>query len=69
MELKNFIWKFVSKDKFKPAMCGVYMDPEEKARREAYQKEHPWPKKRLDEIFLPMLINPDVEDSINNQPN
>ena len=31
MELKNFIWKFVSKDKFKPAMCGVYMDPEEKA--------------------------------------
>lgn len=31
MELKKFIWKFVSKDKFKPAMCGVYMDPEEKA--------------------------------------
>jgi len=31
MELEKFIWKFVSKDKFKPAMCGVYMDPEEKA--------------------------------------
>lgn len=31
METKHFIWKFVSKDKSKPAMCGVYMDPEEKA--------------------------------------
>lgn len=54
-------WKFPESEK-------LYNSPEEKARREAYQKEHPWPKKRLDEIFLPMLINPDVEDSINNQP-
>ena len=55
-------WKFPQSEK-------LYNSPEEKARRKAYQKEHPWPKKRLDEIFLPMLINPDVEDSINNQPN
>lgn len=52
-------WKFPQSEK-------LYNSPEEKARREAYKKEHPWPKKRLDEIFLPMLINPDVEEEPQN---
>lgn len=45
-------WKF-------PQSEQLYNSPEEIARREAYQKEHRW--MRLDDIFLPMLIKPDVE--------
>lgn len=52
-------WKFPQSEK-------LYNSPEEKARREAYQKEHLWPGKSLDEIFLPMLVNPDVEEEPQN---
>lgn len=50
-------WKFPQSEK-------LYNSPEEKARREAYQKEHPWPKKRLDEIFLPMLIKDTIDEPV-----
>lgn len=40
----------------------LYNSPEEKARREAYQKEHQW--KRLDNIFLPMLIKDTIDEPV-----
>ncbi len=48
-------WKFPQSEK-------LYNSPEEKARREAYQKEHKW--KRLDEIFLPMLIKDTIDEPV-----
>lgn len=50
-------WKFPESEK-------LYNSPEEKARREAHQKEHPWPKKCLDEIFLPMLIKDTIDEPV-----
>lgn len=46
-------WKFPQSEK-------LYNSPEEKARREAYQKEHQW--ERLDKIFLPMLIKDTIDE-------
>ena len=48
-------WKFPQSEK-------LYNSPEEKARREAYQKEYPW--KRLDEIFLPMLLKDTIDEPV-----
>ena len=48
-------WKFQQSEK-------LYNSPEEKARREAYQKEYPW--KRLDEIFLPMLLKDTIDEPV-----
>lgn len=48
-------WKFPQSEK-------LYNSPEEKSRREAYQKEHQW--KRLDEIFMPMLIKDTIDEPV-----
>lgn len=48
-------WKFPQSEK-------LYNSPEEKARREAYQKEHQW--ERLDKIFLPMLIKDTIDEPV-----
>lgn len=49
------MWKFEQSEK-------LYNSPEEKARREAYQKEHPW--ERPDKIFLPMLIKDTIDEPV-----
>lgn len=48
-------WKFEQSKK-------LYNSPEEKARREAYQKEHQW--KHLDNIFLPMLVKDTIDKPV-----
>ena len=49
------MWKFEQSEK-------LYNSPEEKARRKAYQKEHPW--ERPDKIFLPMLVKDTIDEPV-----
>ena len=48
-------WKFPQSEK-------LYNSPEEKARRKAYQKEHPG--ESPDKIFLPMLIKDTIDEPV-----